>query len=123
MTGTVARACGAIPSPPLPGCGRYAAGAAWGSSAPRPAPYALRAWGDPQVLKRRTGWIVPTLCAGVPHGDGGTSHALKAMGEGGHNPATGPYRTAGPGAQSEAPQAPAQTGPGLRPDPERGVHR
>jgi hypothetical protein len=34
-----------------------------------------------------------SLWAGVPQGDGGTSHALKAMGVGGHNPPTGPRWT------------------------------
>jgi hypothetical protein len=70
-------ACGAIPSPPFPGCDSFAAGAAWEGSAP---------------------WT-PTLWAGVPQGDGGTSHALKAMGEGGHDGATGPHMVWGPGAQ------------------------
>ncbi|WP_435838916.1 cobyrinate a,c-diamide synthase [Streptomyces abikoensis] len=38
----------------------------------------------------------PTLWAGVPQGDGGTSHAVQAMGEGGHNATTGPHPDGAP---------------------------
>jgi hypothetical protein len=56
-----------------------------GGSAPDPPPTPWRAWEGPPVLKRRTGWMVTGLWAGVPEG-----------GTGGHNPATGPARK-GPG--------------------------
>ncbi|MFF4155375.1 cobyrinate a,c-diamide synthase [Streptomyces sp. NPDC001678] len=38
----------------------------------------------------------PALWAGVPQGDGGTSHAVQAMGEGGHNATTDPHPNRAP---------------------------
>ncbi|MEU3754815.1 cobyrinate a,c-diamide synthase [Streptomyces olivoreticuli] len=63
------------------------ADSAWSpESFPSPAPSRNRGSApDPGPLETTGLW------AGVPQGDGGTSHAVQAMGEGGHKPTTGPH--------------------------------
>jgi hypothetical protein len=87
LADAAAPAAGLFPTPPLPDSARYAAGAAWGAPPQTP------------VLKRRTGWMVTGLWAGVPEG-----------GTGGHNPATGPARK-GPGPPQASGTAPHGSGP------------
>ncbi|MDX6327634.1 MAG: hypothetical protein QOI83_17, partial [Streptomycetaceae bacterium] len=67
-----------------------------GGSRPRPAPYALAGVVGPPVLKRRTGWIVDRCGQAYRRAMGAPPMPSKAMGEGGHNPPTGPRREAPP---------------------------
>ncbi|MCW2868878.1 AAA family ATPase [Actinacidiphila oryziradicis] len=59
--------------------------------------------------------VASGLWAGVPQGDGGSSHALEAMGEGGHKPPTGPHPATKPGSPGAAPPVPGRDGVGDNP--------
>ncbi|MDX6329000.1 MAG: NADH-quinone oxidoreductase subunit, partial [Streptomycetaceae bacterium] len=100
-----------------------------GESGPSPAPSRNRGLrpgtrplrpagvGGPPGPQTPDGLDLPALWAGVPQGDGGTAHALEAMGEGGHNAATGPHLD--PGVRGNAPHAAPAA---YKPQPGRSGH-